>query len=154
STSSGVNAIIDTLNKAYEISESRPWWKVKLLALGLTVALAVFIVISFALVIVGPTLAEKLAAVLRLGPVFEWTWKILQWPLIFGLVSLAMALIYYFAPDAKQEWIWITPGSIMATALWLLVSLGFKLYVTKFGTYNATYGAIGGVIVLMLWFYL
>jgi membrane protein len=153
STSSGVNAIIDTLNKAYDIQEARPWWKVKLVALGLTVALAVFIVVSFALVIAGPTLAEKLAASMHLGPAFEWTWKILQWPVVFVLVSVAIAMIYFFAPDAEQEWVWITPGSILATALWLLISLGFKLYVTKFGSYNATYGAIGGVIVLMLWFY-
>jgi hypothetical protein len=64
-----------------------------------------------------------------------------------------MAMIYYYAPDAEQEWIWITPGSIIATLLWLLISLGFKFYVVHFTSYNATYGAIGGVIVLMLWFY-
>ena len=153
STSSGVNAVIDTLNQAYDIQESRPWWKVKVTALGLTIALAVFIVVSFALVIAGPTLAEKVAAWFHLGPVFEWTWKILQWPIIFGLVSLAIAMIYYYAPDAQQDWIWITPGSVLATALWLLISLGFKFYITNFASYNATYGAIGGAIVLMLWFY-
>jgi hypothetical protein len=72
---------------------------------------------------------------------------------VFGLVSVAIAMIYYFAPDAEQDWIWITPGSIMATILWLLVSLAFKFYVTNFASYNATYGAIGGVIILMLWMY-
>jgi membrane protein len=153
STSSGVTAIIDTLNEAYDIKESRPWWKVRLLALGLTLGLALFIVISFALVLVGPTLAEKVAVWLHMGPAFEWSWKILQWPVVFGLVTLAMAMIYYYAPDAEQEWIWITPGSIIATFLWLLISLGFKFYVVHFTSYNATYGAIGGVIVLMLWFY-
>jgi membrane protein len=153
STSSGVNAIIDTLNQAYDIQEGRPLWKVKLTALGLTVALAVFIVVSFVLVIAGPTMAEKVAAWAHLGPVFEWTWKILQWPLVFALVSLAIAVVYYYAPDAEQQWVWITPGSVLATFLWLLISLGFKFYVTNFGSYNATYGAIGGVIVTMLWFY-
>ncbi len=153
STSSGVNAIIDTLNQVYDIQEARPWWKVKVTALGLTIALAVFIVISFALVLVGPTLAEKMAAWFHLGAAFEWTWKILQWPIVFALVCLAIAMIFYFAPDAEQEWVWITPGSLMATALWLLISLGFKFYVANFTSYNATYGAIGGVIVLLLWFY-
>jgi membrane protein len=153
STSSGVTAIIDTLNQAYDIQESRAWWKVKVIALGLTIALAVFIVVSFALVLVGPTLAEKLAIWMHLGPVFEWTWKILQWPVIFGLVAFAIAMIYYFAPDAKQEWIWITPGSVLATTLWVLISLGFKFYVARFGAYNATYGTIGGIIVLLTWFY-
>jgi len=153
STSSGVTAIIDTLNQAYGIQESRPWWKVKLIALGLTIALAVFIVVSFALVLVGPTMAERVAAWMRMGPVFEWTWKILQWPLVFCLIAFAIAIVYYYAPDAEQEWIWITPGSVFATILWVLISLGFKFYVKNFGAYNATYGTIGGVIVTMLWFY-
>jgi membrane protein len=153
STSSGVTAIIDTLNQAYDIQESRPWWKVKLIALGLTISLALFIVVSFALVLVGPTLAEKVAIWMHLGLAFEWTWKILQWPVIFCLVALAIAMIYYFAPDAEQDWIWITPGSILATTLWVLISLGFKFYVSRFGSYNATYGTIGGIIVLLTWFY-
>jgi membrane protein len=153
STSAGVDAIIDTLNQAYDIQEARPWWKVKLVAIGLTLSLALFIVISFALVLVGPTMAEKVAVWAHMGPAFAWTWKILQWPVVFALVALAIAMIYYYAPDAEQEWIWITPGSIFATLLWLLISLGFKFYVANFTSYNATYGAIGGVIVLMLWFY-
>ena len=77
----------------------------------------------------------------------------MQWPVVFGLATLAIALIYYYAPDAEQDWLWITPGSILATFLWLVVSLVFKFYITSFGSYNATYGAIGGVIVLLLWFY-
>src|SRR4029077_12015147 len=100
------------------------------------------------------TLAENVAIWAHVGPAFAWTWKILQWPVIFLLVTLAVALIYYYAPDAVQEWVWITPGSLLATTLWLLISLGFKFYVAHFASYNATYGAIGGVIVLMLWFYL
>jgi membrane protein len=154
STSTGLDAIISTMNQAYDIQEGRAWWKVKLIALGLTVTLALFIVISFTLVLVGPALAERLADWAHVGPAFAWTWKIVQWPIIFLLVTLAVALIYYYAPDAVQEWIWITPGSVLATTLWLLISLGFKFYVAHFAAYNATYGAIGGVIVTMLWFYL
>ena len=154
SMSSGMDAVISTLNQAYDIQEGRPWWKVKLTAMGLTVALAVFIVISLALVMTGPTLIAKVADWFGLGPMFAATWNILRWPVVFGLVALAIALIYYYAPDAEQEWIWITPGSVVATVLWLLISIGFKFYVANFSSYNATYGAIGGVIVLMLWFYL
>jgi len=154
STSSGVNAIISTLNQAYDIQEGRPWWKVKAVALALTIALAAFILVSTVLVVVGPTLAEHVARWLHLSSAFTSTWSILQWPVVFILVSLAVAMVYYFGPDADQDWIWITPGSIFATVLWLAVSLGFKLYVGAFGSYNATYGTIGGVIVLMLWFYL
>lgn len=153
STSSGVNAIIDTLNQAYDIQEGRPWWKVKLTALGLAVALAIFIVLSFALVLIGPTVAEKVAGWVDLGTVFTWTWMILQWPVVFALVTLAVAMVYYYAPDAEQQFVWITPGSVLATVLWVLISLGFKLYVAKFGSYNATYGTIGGIIILLTWFY-
>jgi membrane protein len=127
SSSSGVTAIIDSLNQAYDIQEARPWWKVRLTALALTVALASFIVISTVLVVAGPTLAEKVAEWFHLGAAFTWTWKVVQWPVVFTLVSIAMALIYYYAPDAEQDWLWITPGSILATFLWLVISLGFKV---------------------------
>ena len=154
STSAGVTAIIDTLNQAYDIRESRPWWKVRLTAVGLTIILAIFIMASMVLLVAGPALIDRTAGWLHMGPAAALAWKVAEWPVIFGLVSLAVAIVYYFAPDAKQEWIWITPGSIFAAMLWLVVSLGFKFYVANFGWYNATYGAIGGVIVLMLWFYL
>jgi membrane protein len=153
STSSGVSAIIDTLNQAYDIQEARPWWKVKLIALGLTIALAIFIVVSTVLVLVGPELGATVAGWAHLGAAFTWTWKIVQWPVVFALVTLAIALTFYYAPDAEQEWVWITPGSIFATVAWLLISLGFRFYVSRFASYNATYGAIGGAVVLMLWFY-
>jgi membrane protein len=153
STSAGVTAIIDTLNQAYDIREGRPWWKVRLTALALTVGLAAFIVAATVLVIAGPTIARHVADWFHLGPAFTWTWNILQWPVVIALVSLAMALLYYYAPDAEQQWIWITPGSILATLLWLVTSIAFRFYVTNFTSYNTTYGTIGGVIVLMLWFY-
>jgi membrane protein len=153
STSSGMTAIIDTLNQAYDIQESRPWWKVRLLAVGLTIALAIFIVSSLVLVLVGPTLAEKVAVWAHMGPAFTWAWTILQWPVVFALVTLAIALVYYYAPDAEQAWVYITPGSLLATTLWVIVSLAFKFYIANFTSYTATYGLIGGAIVLMLWFY-
>ena len=153
SSSAAMTAIIDTLNAAYDIEEGRPWWKVRLTAIGLTIGLALFIIVAFTLVVVGPTLAERLADRLYLGAAFEWTWKILQWPVVFTLVSGVIALVYYFAPDADQDWVWLTPGSIVATALWLVASLGFKLYITNLNPYES-YGLIGGVMVLMLWFYI
>jgi membrane protein len=154
SSSNALMAMINTLNAAYDITESRPWWKTRLIAIVLTVGMALFILVSMALIIVGPTLATRLADTMHLGPAFEWTWKILQWPVVFLLVATAIALVYYFAPDAKQEWVWITPGSVLATTLWILVSLGLKFYLARAGSYNETYGAIGSVMVLMLWFYL
>ena len=154
SSSAAMVAIIDTLNKAYDVEEGRPWWKVRLTAMALTVGVATFILVSFALVLVGPTLATGVAETMNLGPAFEWTWKILQWPVLFGLASFGIALVYYFAPDVDQEWIWLTPGSVFATTLWLAASLGFKYYVANWSSYTETYGLIGAVMILLLWFYI
>jgi membrane protein len=96
---------------------------------------------------------DRVAWWLQLGPVFTWTWKILQWPVVFTLVATALALVYYIAPDVQQRLIWIMPGSVFATAVWLLASLGFKWYVSEFANYQKTYGAIGGVMVALLWLY-
>jgi membrane protein len=154
SSSGAMTAIIDTLNRAYDIEEGRSWWKVRLTAIGLTVGVSVFILVSFALVTVGPTFAERIADWMRLGPAFEWSWKILQWPVVFGLVSAAIAGVYYWGPDAEQDWVWLTPGAVAATILWILASLGFKYYVVNMGNYTETYGTIGAFMVLMLWFYI
>ncbi len=154
SSSAAMVAIINAMNKAYDIEEGRPWWKVRLLAILLTVGLALFIVLSFGLIIAGPQLVEWLADKYALGGVFVWTWTILQWPLAFALVISGIGLIYYFAPDAEQDWAWITPGSLVASVLWLLGSLGFRYYVVNFGNYQSTYGTVTGVMLLMLWFYL
>ena len=105
------------------------------------------------LVLVGPTLAEKLGHTTGWGAPFEWTWLLLQWPLVFVLVSTGIGLIYYFGPDADQDWVWITPGAVAATVLWLFVSILFKLYVANFTDYEGSYGSVGGVIVVLLWFY-
>jgi len=154
SSSAALVAIISSLNRAYGISEGRPWWKVRLIAMTLTMGLALFLLVSFTLVLAGPTLAEYFSKVFGLGVVFEWGWKILQWPLAFVLVSSAIGLVYYFAPDAEQDWVWITPGAVVATMLWFVASLGFKVYLVRFTDYNATYGAVGGVMALLLWFYI
>lgn len=154
SSSGAMVSIISTLNAAYDITEGRPLWKVRLIAMALTVGMAIFILVSIALVLVGPTLGEHFANTLHLGPAFKWTWWILQWPVVLVLVATGIGLVYYFAPDAEQEWVWITPGSVVATVLWIAVSLGLKLYITYFGNYNETYGTLAGFIVLLTWFYL
>ncbi len=154
SSSAAVVAIVSSLNRAYDIEEGRPWWQVRLTAIGLTIALALLVLSSMTLIIMGPTIADHLASSFGFGPVFVWAWKILQWPLAFLLVSTAVGLVYYFAPDAEQDWAWITPGAVFGTLLWVVVSLAFKFYIVNFANYNASYGAVGGVVVLMLWFYI
>lgn len=154
SSSGAVVSMCTTLNAAYDITEGRPWWRVRLIAIGLTIGLAFFTLISMALIIAGPGVARTFADQVGLGEAFVWTWSVLRWPVIFVLIATAIALIYYFAPDAEQEFVWITPGSVLATVLWIAISYGFKTYVATMGNYTETYGFIGGVMVLLLWFYL
>ena len=154
SSSAAMVALIDALNRAYDVEDERPWWKQRATAILLTMGLAIFILLSITLVVAGPQLAEFVAGRVGLGTAFEWTWKIVQWPLVFALIATAFGLIYYFAPDVDQDFVWLTPGSLVATALWIAGSLGFRFYVVNFGSYNETYGAIGGVMVLLLWLYL
>ena len=154
SSSAAMVAIINAMNKAYDIEESRPWWKVRIVAILLTVGLALFVVVSFGLIIGGPQLADWLAAEYTLSSAFVWTWKILQWPAAFALVVSGIGLIYYFAPDAEQDWAWITPGSLVAAVLWFLGSLALRYYVVNFGSYQSTYGTVTGAMLLLLWFYL
>lgn len=154
SSSAGMVAIIDALNRAYDVTEWRPWWKRRLVAVALSIMLTVFIVLSFALILLGPGLASRFAAWLGLGPVVSFAWNLARWPAIVLLVTFGTNLVYYFAPNrTRPGWTWITPGAVAATLLWMGASLLFKLYIVNFGDYTATYGAIGAAIVTMLWFY-
>jgi len=153
SSSAALVSIVGALNRAYDIEEARPWWKVRLVAIGLTLAVAITVLIALSLVLVGPTVAEKLGQVTGWGQPFEWTWLILQWPLVFALIATAIGLLYSFGPDADQDWAWITPGAVAATILWLVASLAFKVYVARFTDYEGSYGTVGGVIVVLLWLY-
>lgn len=153
SSSAAIVSIVGALNRAYDIEEGRPWWKVRLIAIGLTLSVALLVLSALSLVLLGPTWADALGRATGWGAPFTAIWLVLQWPMVFLLVSTSIGLLYYFGPDADQDWVWITPGAVAATVLWLVVSLALKLYIANFTDYNAAYGTIGGVIVLMLWFY-
>jgi membrane protein len=145
--SNGMGAISQSLNAAYHVEESRSWWKQRLIAVGLTIALAVLIISALALVLYGGRIADGLAVSYGFGAVFVVLWKILQWPVVLIFLLLGFALIYYWAPDLRdQDWKWVTPGSVTAVALWLLVSLAFRLYLHFFDSYSKTYGSLGAVI--------
>lgn len=152
--SNGMNAITDSLNAAYDVEERRPWWKQRLVAITLTVALSVLILLALTLVVAGGHIGEGVANAYGFGPAFAMVWKIIQWPFVFAIMILAFALIYYFAPDLrKQKWQWLTPGALIGVVLWLLVSVGFRVYLEFFDSYSKTYGSLGAVIILMLWLY-
>ena len=152
--SNGMGAISESLNAAYDLKETRPWWKVRLTAVGLTLALTLLIVTALVLVLYGGDIADAVSIKIGLGSAFATAWKVLQWPLVLIFVLVAFALIYYFGPDShQQDWKWITPGAVVGVVLWLLISFAFKAYLSYFNSYSATYGSLGAVIILMLWFY-
>jgi membrane protein len=154
-SSSGVTAIMDALNVVFDVKEDRrSFWQVRVTAILLTIGLAGFVILSLALVLYGPTIGEWLANLMGFGAAFTFMWNVLQWPVIAGLMLIVVAAIYHICPDhLYRHWHWLTPGSVFAVVMWLIVSLGFKTYVDNFGDYNKVYGSIAGVIVLMLWFY-
>jgi len=151
--SNGMLAISDALNHAYGVDEGRPFWKVRGLAILLTLGLTIFLIASIVLLIFGPQLGAYVANWVGLGVVFEMVWNILRWPVILILVTIAIAAIYYFAPDVEQQWKWLAPGSLFAVTLWTILSLGFSYYVNNFGSYDKTYGSIGAIIVMLTWMY-
>lgn len=153
-SSSGVTAIMEALNVVYSAEETRPYWKVRLIATILTIGLAGFIIISMTLILYGARIGEWMTAFIGLGWLFLIAWNVLQWPVAVLLMLLALAIIYFVCPNVEHDWRWVTPGSVCAVSLWVGVSIGFKTYVDHFGNYNAAYGSIAGVIVLMLWLYL
>ena len=153
SSSGAMTSIVSALNTAYDIPETRPWWKVRIVAIGLTLALVVFVLLSFTLVVTGPNAGRYLAEWLGLPNVFDTVWRVVRWPLVFTLAASGIAIVYYYAPNAEQEWVWVTPGSILATVLWVFFSLAFRFYVTRVGDFAATYGALAGAAILLLWLY-
>ena len=152
--SNGMGAISETLNAAYGVKETRPWWKVRLVAVFLTVALSILIVVALVIVLYGGHIGERVAVHFRMGEVFTIVWKILQWPIALVFLLIAFNLIYYFGPATKpRKRRWCMFGTLTAVVLWLLVSFGFRLYLHYFDSYSVTYGSLGAVIILMLWFY-
>lgn len=164
--SSGLNAIAQALNVAYDVPETRPWWKVRLISIALTVAIAILIVSALLIVLYGGRLGLFIATLIHLDSDFTVVWKILQWPIALTFVFIAFSLIYRFGPNLRARRTdkripaadlrrrWLSPGVLVAIILWVLVSLGFRLYLHFFNSYSATYGSLGALIILMLWFYL
>jgi membrane protein len=154
SASGAFAALINALNRAYDVEETRPFWKVRGIALLMTLGLSVMIMIGVLLLVAGPPIGRGIADLLGLGEVFTLVWNVVQWPVALSLMVFTVALLYYFAPDAGQPFRWITPGGLIGVLLWVLASVIFRFYVSNFGSYDATYGSIGAVIVLLLYLYI
>ena len=151
--SAGMQTLIRTLNFAYHVPETRPWWRVRLRAMALTLVLPAFALAAMTVVLVGPVVGERLADALNLSAVFLWSWRILHWPLVFLLVVSGLSFVYTVGPDASHRWQCLIPGSCFATGIWIGASLGLRWYVASLATYQKTYGTIGTALVILLWFY-
>jgi membrane protein len=152
--SSGMAALMRTLNIAYEVEEGRPWWKARLVAVALVLALTIFVVGGSLLIIFGDKLAAALAEWFGLGEVFTAVWPYVDYLIGLALVVVGIGAIYYLAPNAEQNLRWITPGAVFAVAAMVIASYLFSVYLNFAPSYSATYGSIGAVIVLMLWLYI
>ena len=150
--SGAMNAIIKSVNRAYERTETRPFWKVRLVAILLVVASGITMAGLLLVIVVGGPLGEAIAAKAGLGGAFEWVWNIVRWPLAFLGILAFFALVYYLAPDEDvRDWRWVSPGSLVGSVLWLVLSALFALYTSLSESYNETYGALAGGIILLLW---
>lgn len=152
--SAGVRLMMSAMNAAYDVPEGRPVWKRIPLSIFYTVGIAGMLLVAAALMVLGPQVMEWIAAQVGMQEVIVTVWTILRWPAIVILLMVAVALIYYVMPDVKQKFRFITPGSVLAVVVWIIASLGFAYYVKTFADYNAMYGSIGAIIVLLLYFYI
>ena len=153
--SGAFSALINALNRAYDVQETRPFWKVKGIAVLMTFGLSALVIVGALLLIAGPSIGGTIAEVFTLDDEFEVVWNIARWPVALLFMVATVALLFYFAPDAGQPFRWITPGGFVGVALWVLASLAFNLYLgSDFNTYDRTYGSIGTVIVLLLYLYI
>lgn len=158
SASVGVSAIQDSLNTIYNVHDNRSYFKARLAAIGVTVILVVLATLTLASLLGGDFFAavahtnftNRLAAML-----FAFCSRLIFWTIATGLLTLCFAVVYYWAPGVKRRrWRWLTPGSTVGIVAWVLVSLGFRLYLHFFNFYSVTYGSLGAVIILLMWFYI
>ncbi len=150
--SGAMGSVIKAVNRAYELQETRPFWRVRAIAIVLVVTTGITTAGVFLLIIVGGDLGNAIAKKAHLGGAFDWTWAVLRWPVAFCAILLFFALVYYLAPNKRvRSWKWITPGSLLGGLLWLALSGLFALYVTFAGNYTKTYGTIASGVILLLW---
>jgi membrane protein len=154
SASAGVLGTMDALNVAYDVKERRPMWKRFAVSILYTLALAVMLIVASALMISGPEFLTWLTRYVGLDELFITVWAWIRWPIAIFLLMLAVALVYWAAPNVKQPFRFITPGSVVAVTVWVLASVAFGFYVQTFANYNQTYGSLGAVIILLFYFFL
>ncbi|MDY0394967.1 YihY/virulence factor BrkB family protein [Virgibacillus halophilus] len=154
SASNGINSFIKSVNKAYDVEESRNFLLVRLIALGMTLLMIAALVVAIILPIFGQVLLHFIQSEIGLDSSLSIVYNILRWVISFVILTLVLMLLYRIAPNKRLPFKHILPGAVAAGILWLVISAGFSIYVGNFGSYSVTYGSLGGVIILMIWFFL
>ena len=155
SASSYVAAFMRASNAIYDMEEGRPIWKTLPVRVGMTVVLLLLLVVTTLAVVLTGGIAKQAGDVVGLGSTAVTVWNIAKWPVLLVIVSLMFAFLYWAAPNVKQPGFrWVSPGGILAVVGWLIASGAFAFYVSNFGSYNKTYGALGGVIVFLVWLWI
>ncbi len=158
SASMGFSAIQDTINLVYKVRETRPYWKAHLASIGITLLLAFIATITLAILFGGDFLAHRASLAIWHRPVgmaAALAIHVVSWLIACALLMLIFSIIYYYAPDLKKKcWRWLTPGAALGIITWVVASLGFRAYLHFFNSYSVTYGSLGAVMVLLMWFYI
>lgn len=151
--SGGFAAAIEALNIAYEVPETRPFWKTRPLAIGLTCVIGILLLIALGVMIVGPDFGAWLARRLHMSWVFAGVWPLIHWLVAVGFTVLSVEWLYFLAPNVKQRFLSTLPGAILSVACWIGLSYALGIYFRSFANFNKTYGTLGAAIALMIWLY-
>ena len=155
SASGYVAAFMRASNAIYDVPEGRPIWKTLPIRLGVTLVVGLMLAVSALMVVFTGRLADRTGEALGAGSALLTAWSVVKWPILVVLVSLMFAILYWASPNAKQGGFrWVTPGGLLAVVVWVAASAGFAFYVGNFGSYNKTYGALGGVIIFFVWLWI
>ncbi|WP_022962615.1 YihY/virulence factor BrkB family protein [Halopseudomonas pelagia] len=153
-SATGMRSLMNAMNNAYDVRESRPAWKLFPLSILYTLGIALMLIAAAGLMLLGPTTLQWLANTVGMSGLADLSWDWLRWPVVVLLLMFVVAMIYYVTPNVEQTFRFITPGSVLAVIVWVAASLGFGLYVRNFGNFQLFYGSIGAVIILLLYFYI
>lgn len=153
-SSTGMRSLMNAMNNAYDVQESRPAWKLFPLSIGFTLGMALLLMVAAGFMVIGPTAAEWLANQVGMKDLWVLSWSWLRWPIVVLILMFVVAMIYYLTPDVEQEFRFITPGSVIAVIVWIAASIGFGIFARNFGNFQLFYGGIGAVIILLLYFYI
>lgn len=155
-TASGyVGAFGRAMNRIYEIQEGRPLWKLRPMMMAVTLVTVLLVAIALVMLVISGPVAKAIGSAVGLGSTAVFVWDVAKWPALLGVVMLVVAILYWSTPNVQQpKFRWISAGAVVAIVTWIIASVGFGFYVSNFGSYNATYGSLAGVVVFLLWLWI